>query len=222
MARPTPYDLFLAPIADESFPRIRASLAAAGADSADRDAFLMDREVVTLIRQLRGDEALGEAMDQMVALVHQTYLAWDAGLILVSLTDEATETMLTEAPAEVPGASETPRAYYAQMPERRVWASVVEGEPPEPLDGCFVSRVSSADLRVLAIFGLRPDRAGFSAVEVGGPRPGRLARADGSVLFAPTLAGGKAAGLHSITGEEELLELGWRTTGLAAAAVGAA
>src|SRR6187397_2086600 len=57
MARPTPYDLFLAPIADESFPRIRASLAAAGVDPADRDAFLMDREVVTLIRQLRGDEA---------------------------------------------------------------------------------------------------------------------------------------------------------------------
>jgi hypothetical protein len=222
MARPTPYDLFLASIADESFPRIRASLAAAGADPSDRDAFLMDREAVTLIRQLRGDEALGEAMDQMVALVHQTYLAWDAGLVLVPLTDETTEAMLTEAPAEVPGASEAPRAYYAQMPERRVWASVVEGEPPEPLDGCFVSRVPTADLRVLAIFGLRPDRAGFSAVEVGGPRPGRLARADGSALFAPTLAGGKAAGLHSITGEEELLELGWRTTGLAAAAVGAA
>jgi hypothetical protein len=222
MARPTPYDLFLAPTADESFPRIRASLAAAGADPADRDAFLMDREVVTLIRQLRGDEALGEAMDQMVALVHQTYLAWNAGLILVSLTDEATEAMLTEMPAEVPGAPETPRTYYAQMPERRVWASVVEGEPPEPLDGCFVSRLPTADLRVLAIFGLRPDRAGFSAVEVGGPRPGRLARADGSALFAPTLTGGKAAGLHSITGEEELLELGWRTTSFAAAAVGAA
>jgi len=75
---------------------------------------------------------------------------------------------------------------------------------------------------VLGIFGLRPDRAGFSAVEVGGARPGRPARADGSALFAPTLPGGKAAGLHSITGEEELLELGWRTTGLAAAAVGAA
>src|SRR3954451_16622058 len=197
MARPTPYDLFLAPITEESFPRIRASLAAAGADPADRDAFLMDREVVTLIRQLRGDEALGEAMDQMVALVHQTYLAWDAGLILVSLTDEATEAMLTEAPAEVPGASEMPRAYYVQTPERRVWASVVEGEPPEPLDGCFVSRVTTAELRVLAIFGLRPDRTGFSAVEVGGPRPGRQARADGSALFAPTLAGWKGAGARA-------------------------
>jgi hypothetical protein len=57
---------------------------------------------------------------------------------------------------------------------------------------------------------------------VGGDRPEALARPDGSALFAPTLPGGSAAGLYSITGEEELLELGWRTTGLAAAAAGAA
>lgn len=222
MARPTPYDLFLAPIADESFPRVRTSLAAAGVDPADRDGFLMDREVVTLIRELRGDKALGEAMDQMVALVHQTYLAWDAGLVLVPLSEEAAESVLDGRPAEMPEAAETPRAYYAQLPERRVWASVVEGEAPEPLDGCFVSRTPDGGLRVLGIFGLRPERAGFSAVEVGGGRPEALARADGSALFAPTLPGGSAAGLYSITGEEELLELGWRTTGLAAAAAGAA
>jgi hypothetical protein len=222
MARATPYDLFLAPIADESFPRIRASLDAAGVDPADRDAFLMDREVVSLIRELRGDEALGEAMDQMVALVHQTYLAWDAGLVLVPLSEETTDAMLAGRAAETASPAKPPRAYYAQMPERRVWASVVEGEPPEPLDGCFVSRAPDTELRVLGIFGLRPDRAGFSAVEVGGARPNGLARADGTALFAPTLTGGAAAGLHSITGEEELLELGWRTTGLAAAAAGAA
>lgn len=222
MPRPTPYDLFLAPIADESFPRIRVSLAAAGADPADRDAFLMDREVVTLIRELRGDEALGEAMDQMVALVHHTYLAWDAGLILVPFDDEAAEAMLSASPSAPSAGAEVPRAYYAQLPERLVWASVVENEAPEPLDGCFVSRTPGDGLRVLGIFGLRPDRAGFSAVEVAGVRPGRLARTDGSPLFAPTLPGGQAAGLRSITGEEELLDLGWRTTGIAAAAARAA
>ena len=199
MARPTPYDLFLAPIADESFPRIRASLAAAGVDPADRDAFLMDREVVTLIRQLRGDEALGEAMDQMVALVHQTYLAWDAGLILVPLTDEATEAMLRSRRPETPGGGRSRRGPTTpSCPSGWSGPASSKGEPAEPLDGCFVSRVPDADLRVLAIFGLRPDRAGFSAVEVGGPRPGRLARADGSALFAPTLAGrqGRGTPLH--------------------------
>jgi hypothetical protein len=225
MTRPTPYQLFLAPIADESFPRIRGSLSAAGVDPADRDAFLMDREAVSLIRELRGDEALGEAMDQMVALVHQTYLAWDAGLVLLPLSEEAAESMLDGRPADPADPAEGgdgPRAYYAQLPERRVWASVIESEPPEPLDGCFVSRTPEGGLRVLGIFGLRPDRPGFSAVEVGGARPEGLARADGSALFSPTLPGGAAAGLHSIVGEEELLELGWRTTGLAAAAAGAA
>ena len=39
-----------------SFPRIAASLAAAGRDPIDRDAFLMDREVVALLRELRPDE----------------------------------------------------------------------------------------------------------------------------------------------------------------------
>jgi hypothetical protein len=218
MARPTPFDLFLAPIADESFPRIRASLAAAGVDPADRDAFLMDREAVALLRQLRGDEALGEAMDQMVALVHQTYLAWDTGLILVPLSDGTVAALLEADTVEPDDDGDVPRAYYAQMPERRVWASVVEGEPPEPLDGCFVSRASEGALRVLGIFGVRPDRAGFSAAEVGGTRPERLIRRDGTRLFAPTLAGGAAAGLHSITGEEELLELGWRTRRVAAEA----
>ena len=68
---------------------------------------------------------------------------------------------------------------------------------------------------MLGIFGLRPDRAGFSAVEAAGPRPGALDRADGTPLFSPVLAGGQAAGLYSLVGGEELLELGWRTRALA-------
>jgi hypothetical protein len=101
-----------------------------------------------------------------------------------------------------------------------IWASVIENQAPEPLDGVFVSRDPSVLLRVLGIFGLRPDRPGFSAVEATGPRASRLTREDGSALFSPTLPGAAAAGLRSITGEEELLELGWRTQGLAAAVSG--
>jgi hypothetical protein len=53
-------------------------------------------------------------------------------------------------------------------------------------------------------------------VEAAGGRAEGLAREDGSPLFDPTLPGAAAAGLRSIAGEEELLELGWRTRGLAA------
>jgi hypothetical protein len=214
MARITPFDLVFNRAAESSFPRIASSLAAGGHDPADRDAFLMDREVVTLLRDLRPDEGLGEAMDQMVALVHHAYLAWAAGGVTISVGREAAEELLAK-PAEAADSKDLP-AYYAQFPERMIWAAVVENEAPEPLDGIFVSQVPGGDLRVLGIFGLRPERAGFSAVEATGGRAEGLAREDGSPLFDPTLPGGAAAGLRSIVGEAELLELGWRTLSLAA------
>jgi hypothetical protein len=215
MPRATPLDLVFQPAAATSFPRIAAGLAAAGHDPTDRDAFLMDREVISLLRDLRPDEGLGEAMDQMVALVHHAYLTWAAGGVTIPVDRDSAEELLGAA---VPDGSELREvaAYYAQFPERMIWASVIENEAPEPLDGVFVSRDRSGMLRVLGIFGLRPDRPGFSAVEATGPRAPRLTREDGTALFAPTLPGAAAAGLRSITAEEELLELGWRTQDLAA------
>ncbi len=215
MLRPTPLDLAFDRVADTVFPQIAAGLAAGGHDPADRDAFLMDRDVITLLRDLRPAEGLGEAMDQMVALVHHAYLTWAAGRVTVPLDRETLDAILGEAGIEAADTPDLP-AYYAQFPERILWAAVVENEAPEPLDGLFVSRAPAGDLRVLGIFGLRPDRAGFSAVEAIGPRAEGLAREDGSALFDPTLPGAAAAGLRSIVGEEELLELGWRTQALAA------
>ena len=215
MARTTPFELVFHRVAESSFPRIAASLAAGRHDPADRDAFLMDREVITLLRDLRPDEGVGEAMDQMVALVHHAYLTWAAGGLTIPIGRETAEELLgTRSQEGADPGNVSP--YYAQFPERMVWARVIEDEAPEPLDGVFVSRNQDALLRVLGIFGLRPDRPGFSAVEAAGPRGAPLTREDGTALFAPALPGGAAAGLRSITGEEELLELGWRTQGLAA------
>jgi hypothetical protein len=214
MARPTPLDLVFHRAVESTFPRIASSLAAGGHDPADRDAFLMDREVVTLLRDLRPEEGLGEAMDQMVALVHHAYLTWAAGGITIPVGREAAEELLGQA-REGTDSRDVP-AYYAQFPERMIWAAVIESEAPEPLDGIFVSRAPGGDLRVLGIFGLRPERAGFTTVEAAGGKVERLAREDGSPLFDPTLSGGAAAGLRSIVGEGELLELGWRTQRLAA------
>jgi hypothetical protein len=216
MPRVTPLDLVFQPAAATSFPRIAASLAAGGHDPADRDAFLMDREAITLLRDLRPDEGLGEAMDQMVALVHHAYLTWAAGGVTIPIARDTAEELLGAVARD----GNEPRdlaAYYAQFPERMIWARVIDNEPPEPLDGVFVFRDPTGGLRVLGIFGLRPDRPGFSAVEATGPRVARLTRENGTALFAPTLPGAAEAGLRSITGEEELLELGWRTQGLAAA-----
>ena len=175
MSRATPLDLVFQPAAATSFSRIAASLAAGGHDPTDRDAFLMDREVITLLRDLRPDEGLGEAMDQMVALVHHAYLTWAAGGVTIPVGRDAAEELLGSV---APDGSE-PRdvvGYYAQFPERMIWARVIESEAPEPLDGVFVSRDPLGLLRVLGIFGLRADRPGFSAVEATGARAARWSK----------------------------------------------
>jgi len=215
MSRTSPFDLVFAGLAEERFPRISAALQTGGRDPADRDAFLMEREAVLLLRELRPDGGLGEGIDQLAALLHHAYLFWSAGQHVVTLDEEDLAEVL--GPAEGAESGDGPGAFYAGYPPRRVWAELMGGEPPEPLDGCFLHTAGPDDLRVLGVFGLRPERFGFSVVEASGPRPDTLARPDGSQLFAPTLAGGAAAGLHSISGGEELLELGWRIRRLASA-----
>ncbi len=213
MPRPTPFDLVFTRAAETVFPAVRAALERAGQDPAERDGFLMVPEVVSLLHDLRPEEGIGEGMDQLVALLHHAYRYWDAGQLTLPVSaDQAAA--LFDAPPSDPG-DRAPRAYYAQFEDRQVWARVVDQLPAEPMDGCFVSTTGD-ELRVLGIFGLRPDRDGFSAVETAGPRPHALERSDGSPLFSPVLAGGAAAGLHSLVGAEELLELGWRTRALAA------
>jgi len=214
MARPTPFDLVFAHTAETVFPAIRSALEHGGHDPANRDAFLMVPEVVSLLRDLRPEEGLGEGMDQLVALVHHAYLVWDAGVLTLPLPANRVTALLESAALPSPDLAEPPRAYYAQLLDRQVWARVIDGEAAEPMDGCFVHAADGA-LRVLGIFGLRPDRGGFSAVETMGPRPHGLERPDGTPMFSPVLAGGRAAGLYSLLGAEELLELGWRTRALA-------
>ena len=169
----------------------------------------MLREVVTLLRELRPEEGLGEGIDQLAALVHHAYLFWAAGQVTLDLPPERLAPFLT-GPA-IDGGSEAPAAFYIQVPERRVWAQAVPDRAPEPLDGCFVHVSEQPDsLRVLGVFGIHAERDGFSVVEASGSRAVGLARQDGSRLYAPVLPGGEAARLYSVVGEEELLELGWR------------
>jgi hypothetical protein len=212
--RLTPFELVFESVAQTSFPEIQSGLAGSGQDPRNRDAFLMQREVVTLLHDLRPEGGLGEGIDQLAALVHHAYLFWSAGSITVELSSE----QLSELLAAAPSASETPEqpAAYIQLPERRIWAQVVSGQSHEPLDGFFHHAAAGA-YRILGVFGLHPERYGFSVVEVAGRRPSALTRPDRTPLFSPTLPGGAAAGLYSIAGSEELLELGFRSLELGTA-----
>jgi hypothetical protein len=212
--RPTPFGLVFGDTAATIFPDISAALSRSATEPRDRDAFLMMREVVTALRELRPEEGLGEGIDQLAALVHHAYLFWAAGCPVVELPTEHLGDLLGSSTPDSEEHQEPP-AYYIQLPERRIWAQAVTGDPAEPLDGCFVhASPGGTSLRVLGVLGVYHGRAGFTVVEVAGTRPVALVRTDGSPLFSPTLPGGAAAGLFSLAGGEELLELGWRTRAL--------
>jgi hypothetical protein len=210
MARPTPFDLVFGDVAGERFPSLRDGITAAGRDATSRDEFLLVREVAELMREIRPDEGLGEAVEALVAFVHAAFLYWRHGERLLQIP----RSLLGEAIAagSRPGGDETRHitTSYIQLPPLVVWGVPIAGSPPEPLDGWFVSRPDDG-LTILAVFGLRPGREAMTTVEIAGPRPpASLARIDGTPLFAPRVAGGDAAQLYSVEGEEELLELAWR------------
>jgi hypothetical protein len=217
-ARLTPFQVAYGTLAEERFPAIRASLEAAGRDPHDADSFVLDRQVVALLRDLVPEEGVGEAVREHVALLHHAYLYWLEGGWLFRLSRRRARALLA-APFEPVEAVGAPRAYYVQFPERLIWAELEPGEPHEPLDGLFVRPWPEGGYFVLAVFGLHPGREGFTVVDLDGHRETTATRADGSPLFAPVLPGGEAAGLYSLVDREELIELAARTAPLAAAAV---
>ncbi len=213
--RPAPFEMLFGDLAEERFPQIRAALETAGHSAHDRDAFLLNQDVVALLRELRPEEGMGEAIDHLVGLVHHAYLMWEAGRWTFRLARDRAMALLRGDPLP-DGSDSAPLAYYLQWPYRSVWAQIASEEPHEPLDGWFLSHAPGDDsIRVLGIFGLHPERMGFSVVEVTGARPTVLARPDGTPLFASVLPAGDEAGLYSLVGAEELLELAWRSHGLA-------
>lgn len=207
--RPTPFDLVFDVIARDRFPEIKASLESSSVDPGNRDAFLLDRHVVQVLRDIVPDEGVGEAVDQHVALLHNAYLFWHGGQRITRLSREATDSLLSQSAEN--GHSRADSTVYVQFPERTLWAQINEGAPHEPLDGVFVTPVDD-QFRVLGIFGMHPDRIGFSVAEVTGPRLTQAKRDNGTALFAPILPGGAAANLYSVDGAPELVELAARAS----------
>jgi hypothetical protein len=213
--RATPFALAFGEI-ESRFPAIAEALQQDGAAATDRDRFVLLEPVGRLLREIVPEDAGAEALEAHVLLLHHAYLFWATEQRVYQISDEA----LLRAVGEKRVTTQLPHpAQYLQLPELRVWGVPNEAGPPEPLDGMFVSETASGAgaIDVLAIFGLRPDRPGFSAVGLEGradpddPAAGEIeiaaAREDGSAPFAPQLAGGTAAGLYSVANAGELLLL---------------
>ena len=175
-----------------------------------------------LLRELAPEGAGPDALEAHVLLLHHAFLFWAAEQHVYRISEQT----LRRAAAETHITTVAPRpSQYLQLPELRVWGSPNESSPPEPLDGMFVSHGSQPGaVDILAIFGMRPDRPGFSAVGLVGRADTDDASAheievaatrdDGSSAFAPRLAGGSAAGLYSLANNGELLLLTGRLLAL--------
>jgi hypothetical protein len=148
-------------------------------------------------------------------MLHHAYRHWAGGGWVYRIG----ETVLRRAAADPSITSHLPnQSLYIQLPELRVWGTPTADGAPEPLDGLFVTEAAEPGrIAVLAIFGMREGRPGFSAVGLEGradaddPTGGEIqiaaAREDGSERFSPTLAGGAQAGLYSLANAGELLLL---------------
>jgi hypothetical protein len=200
---------------ERRLPAIAEALQQDGAAAADRDRFVLLEPVGRLLREIVPEGAGADALEAHVLLLHHAYLFWAAEQRVYQISDQA----LRRAVGETRITTRLPHtAQYLQLPELRVWGTPNEASPPEPLDGMFVSEAGqTGEIAVLAIFGMRPDRPGFSAVGLEGradpddPTSNEIeiaaARDDGSAPFGPTLAGGMAAGLYSVANAGELLLL---------------
>lgn len=216
--RPTPFGLAFGEIAAQRFPAIAEALQQDGGSAADRDRFVLLEPVGRLLREIVPEDAGADALEAHVLLLHHAFLHWANDGPVYRIGEEA----LRRAIADERVTAEMPRAaLYLQLPDLRVWGSPTADAPPEPLDGMFVGApaAGAGAIALLAIFGMRPDRPGFSAVGIEGRADPDDATAheievgtgatrdDGSPAFGPMLAGGTAAGLYSVANAGELLLL---------------
>jgi hypothetical protein len=198
--RVSPFDVVFGELADERFPALQASLAASRIDAGDRDAFILDKAVTEFLRDLVPEDAPPESLHEFIAVLQHCFVYWSTGRRTI-IADS------TAVPSSRPTAGPPDRPAYIQLPSHLYWGQLEPDAPHEPLDGFFV-HAHGEGIRALAIFGLHPDRPGFSVAEVQGALPGPLLpRADGSLPFAPQMDGGENAGIRSVSGPAELLAL---------------
>ena len=217
--RVSPFALVFGGLAPQRFPEIQQAVAGDPAAAADRDRFVLLAPVGQLLRDLAPDDAPPDAIDGYVRLVHHAYRYWAEGGWTYDIGDAA----LDRAVRDGTMTSRLPHpGFYLRLPALRVWGAARTGEPPEPLDGVFLTALAApapafGALAALGIFGMHGERPGFSAVAVEGHADAAHAtigetevpteRSDGSPVFAPQLDGGAHAAVYSVADAGEMLLL---------------
>ena len=213
--RVNPFVLVFQQLAPEHFPIIRAAVAKNPGAALDRERFVLLGPVAQLVRELAPDDVPPDALEAYVRLVHHGYRHWAAGGWVYDVSEE----MLSQAIAGGPLRSTLPHdAFYLRMPALKVWGAARDGDPPEPLDGVFITATATPGaLAALGIFGMHGERPGFSAVAVDGHADEDHARIDeivvpteredGTAALASQLAGDAGAAVYSVADAGEMLLL---------------
>ncbi len=211
MTRLTPFDHVFAGLAAARFPAIRNEARARAADTSDLGGFAALPSVQRLLWEMESPELVREhpeAAEQYMTALFVAYRFWDTGCQVTSVDRAALERAIERAPAPPPAVP--PETRYLQLPERWFWGQIDPASPHEPLDGVFVaSGRMGRELTVLAVLGLRADRAGFSQATVRATADDlRLANQQHRTPpFAPAIEGGRAADLRSVVSAAEVLAL---------------
>jgi hypothetical protein len=198
-------------LAADRFSEIRSDANTEARDTTDRSQFAALRSVQHLLGDVE-DPALverdPEAAAEYLNALFVAYRFWDAGSHMIHIARDALDAVLSSPPSDVP---QVPHgACYLLFPERWFWARIGPDQPHEPLDGIFVAKGGNGrEVSMLAVLGLRADRPGFSQVTLSVSTEEFVAVPPdvNTSPFAPTLDGGEAAGLKSVSTTGELLYL---------------
>lgn len=216
--RVNPFVLVFEQLAAEHFPLIRAAVGNNAAAAADRDRFVLLGPVAQLVRELAPDDVPPDGIEAYVRLVHHGYRHWAAGAWVYDVSAE----LLAQAVAGGQLGSRLPlEAFYLRMPPLKVWGAARNGDPPEPLDGVFITATATdGALSALGIFGMHGERPGFSAVAVDGHADADHAkigeievpteREDGTPVLASQLTGDAGSAVYSVADAGEMLLLVYR------------
>lgn len=215
-ARLTPYALAFgaAGIDARFFPALSREAEEHGVDTRSPERFAFLTVAADALRKMLPDGAPSAAWEPFRALLFHAYNFWCSGRHTY-LVDAPVLRFLVEAVPSLRGWElRLPQSsIYVQLPRNLFWARVEPEATPEPLDGLFVTG-DGAQLQVLMVLGLRPDRAGFSVIGVHAPMgadaPGSWAAMPGREQgrdFANILPGGDLGGLYSVVTDAEALKL---------------
>ncbi len=212
MTRLTPFDVAFAELSDGRFPAVRQEAEESRRNLEDRAQFASLSTVQHILADVESPEIIEQEPAAAVEYLTSLYVAfrfWNAGRLVFPIEREDIETALAiEPPATLP---DIPRgACYVQLPEQLIWAQVGPDRPHEPVDGLFiVDAQQPCEITVLAVLGLRRDRAGFSQVTVtASPSDALAARSTARTPpFAPVLEGGERTAFKSLVTAGELLHL---------------